>query len=140
MIKHVEKLNELLHPDLHASKEAAIDSEAFRLLSSIGRECVEATQGSIVQFDSATYMEKLVTFMGGRRMDGAGGRDKNLSSCLDWGKLGGRAAVIFHKRPPPTNFVCVPYSLSGPNTTHNTSLISPSPLVSTHFIYFSNLI
>ena len=79
-----------------ASKEAAIDSEGFRLLSAIGREQVEATQGSLIQFDMTTYAEKLVTLMGGRRDTSEGE--------LDWVGHGDRSASVFRK-PPVTNFL-----------------------------------
>ena len=94
LMQHVSSLNKLL-TDVVGSKEAAIDSEGFRLLSAIGREHVEATHGNLIQFDTATYTEKLVTYMGGRR--GAG-------EHLNWARLGDRAAKAFHK-PPSVNFL-----------------------------------
>lgn len=89
LIKHVDALD-ILMKDVVAPREAAIDSEGFRLLSAIGREQVEATHGQLIQFDAANYAEQLVTFMGGRR--GAEGH-------LDWTKLGDRAAKMFHMAP-----------------------------------------
>ena len=80
-----------------APREAAIDAEGFRLLSSIGREQVEATHGDLIQFDASNYAEQLVTFMGGRR--GAGG-----VGDLNWTKLGDRAVKMF-RTAPTTNFL-----------------------------------
>lgn len=97
LTSHVDKLDSL-YKDVVASKEAAIDSEGFCLLSAIGREQVEATHGSLIQFQTVTYAEKLVTYMGGRR----GGAEQLRS--LNWSKLGERAAVIFN-RPPQVNFL-----------------------------------
>lgn len=90
----MDSLN-ILYKDVVASKEAAIDSEGFRLLSAIGREQVEATQGSFIQFDTTSYAEKLVTYMGGRR---------GTTKDLNWARLGDRAATVFRK-PPLTNFL-----------------------------------
>ena len=89
---HTENLDDI-YEKVVASKEAAIDSEGIRLLSSIGREQVETTHGELIQFDTVSYAEKLVTFMGGRRGD--------LSShpCLNWEKLGERAAKAFRRAP-----------------------------------------
>ena len=84
-----------------APKEAAIDSEGFRLLSAIGREQVEATHGSLIQFDTSTYAEKLITYMGGRR--GAAGGKEGIGP-LNWVQLGDRAAQAFNK-PPSNNFL-----------------------------------
>ena len=56
---------------------------------------METTHGELIQFDTASYAEKLVTFMGGRRGDAA---------HLDWEKLGDRAARAFRK-PPAVSFL-----------------------------------
>jgi len=85
-----------------ATKEAAIDSEGFRLLSAIGREQVEAAHGNLIQFDNITFMEKLVTHMGGRRGGQSSADPADLN--LDWEMLGDQASVAF-RRAPPTNFV-----------------------------------
>ena len=95
-IKRIHSLDNI-YADIVASKEAAIDSKAIRLLSSIGREQVETTHGELIQFDTTSYAEKLVTFMGGRR-----GRGENAR--LDWGKLGERAMKAFRK-PPTVSFL-----------------------------------
>ena len=97
LIKRVKSLD-TIYAKVVASKEAAIDSEGIRLLSSIGREQVETTHGELIQFDTASYAEKLVTFMGGRR-----GADAD-SVHLDWVKLGERAMKAFRK-PPTVNFL-----------------------------------
>lgn len=97
LLKHVKNLDKLL-TDVVAPKEAAVDSEGFRLISAIGREQVEATHGSLVQFDTTTYAEKLVTYMGGRRGTGDDTRS------LNWTRLGSRVAKTF-RRPPATNFM-----------------------------------
>ena len=94
LIRHVDALDTLMR-DVVAPREAAIDSEGFRLLAAIGREKAEATHGQLIQFDAVNYAEQLVTFMGGRR-GGAG--------HLDWTKLGDRAAKMFHTAPT-TNFL-----------------------------------
>ena len=91
LIKQVDKLD-TIYGNIIASKEAAIDSEGIRLLSAIGREQVETTHGELIQFDTATYAEKLVTHMGGRRGDGG-------TANLDWEKLGDRAMRCFRKAP-----------------------------------------
>ena len=96
LLKHVKNLDKLL-TDVVAPKEAAVDSEGFRLISAIGREQVEATHGSLVQFDTTTYAEKLVTYMGGRR-----GAEESRS--LNWTRLGSRIAKTF-RRPPAINFM-----------------------------------
>ena len=96
LIKRVHSLDNI-YADIVASKEAAIDSEAIRLLSSIGREQVETTHGELIQFDTTSYAEKLVTFMGGRRGGGENAR-------LDWEKLGERAMKAFRK-PPTVSFL-----------------------------------
>ena len=106
LIKQVNKLDKYLHNDIVATKEAAIDSEGFRLLSAIGREQVESAHGNLIQFDNITFMEKLVTYMGGRRGHGSASRG---DVTLDWSKLGDRASLVFN-RPPPTNFVYVQYA------------------------------
>ena len=98
LIKHVDSLNNL-YSKVVASKEAAIDSEGFRLLSAIGREQVEATQGSLIQFDTTTYAEKLVTYMGGRH-----GTTGGEVGHINWATLGDKAATVFRK-PPVTNFL-----------------------------------
>lgn len=96
LIKRVASLDTIFE-NVVASKEAAIDSEGIRLLSSIGREQVETTHGELIQFDTVSYAEKLVTFMGGRRGD---------SDCarLNWEKLGERAMKVFRK-PPTVSFL-----------------------------------
>ena len=93
LMKQVKCLDKLM-TNVVASKEAAIDAEGFRLLSTIGREQVEATHGNLIQFDSSTYAEKLITFMGGRR----GTKE------LQWEDLGEKVANVFNK-PPPPNFL-----------------------------------
>ena len=70
--------------DVVAPREAAIDSEGFRLLSAIGREQVEATHGDLIQFDASNYAEQLVTFMegaGGPREDQEGGGAPQLDQA-----------------------------------------------------------
>ena len=96
LIKRVKSLDSI-YAKVVASKEAAIDSEGIRLLSSIGREQVETTHGELIQFDTASYAEKLVTFMGGRRGDAD-------NPHLDWVKLGERAMKAFRK-PPTVSFL-----------------------------------
>lgn len=96
LVQRVNQLDSLLR-NVESTREAAIDSEGFRLLTAIGREQVEATHGNLIQFDTNSYAEKLVTFMGGRRgVAGARG--------LDWAKLGDRAAVAF-RTPPASDFL-----------------------------------
>lgn len=52
--------------DMVASREVAIDSEGFKLLSAIGREQVESKTGDLV-FDPQLFTEKLVcVWVGGR--------------------------------------------------------------------------
>ena len=92
LIKQVNCLDNL-KKNVVASREAAIDSEGFRVLSAIGREQVESVQGELVRFDPVVYAEKLVTYMGGRRGD---------SDNLDWSKLGRRSMRVFRKVPTPT--------------------------------------
>ncbi len=100
LVRHVNKLDKYLSSDFVATKEAAIDSEGFYLLSAIGREQVEAAHGNLVQFDNVAFMEKLVTHMGGRR----GHHKGNEEVTLDWAELGKKAFSAF-KRPPATNVV-----------------------------------
>ena len=92
LIKQVNCLDNL-KKNVVASREAAIDSEGFRVLSAIGREQVESVQGELVRFDPVVYAEKLVTYMGRRRGD---------SDNLDWSKLGRRSMRVFKKVPTPT--------------------------------------
>ena len=101
LLKHVCSLDELLN-NVVATKEAAIDAEGFRLLSAIGREQVEQTHGSLVQFESTTYAEKLVTYMGGGR--GLVSGEGRGARRLNWDKLGDRAASAFRSHPK-TNFL-----------------------------------
>lgn len=98
LVKSVKGLDNLFKKVV-APKEAAIDAEGFRLLSSIGREQVESAHGSLVEFDSASYAEKLITHMGGRH----GSSGVQLGN-LKWAQLGDQAAIAFHK-PPTTNFL-----------------------------------
>ena len=98
LIRRVESLD-TIYENVVASKEAAIDSEGIRLLSSIGREQVETTHGELIQFDTVSYAEKLVTFMGGRRGDFGASHPR-----LDWEKLGERAMRAF-KRAPAVTFL-----------------------------------
>lgn len=100
LLKDVRSLDKLMD-NVVATKEAAIDAEGFRLLSAIGREQVEQTHGSLVQFEASTYAEKLVAYMGGRRGVSAG---KEGIGRLNWVQLGDRAARAFN-RPPVTNFL-----------------------------------
>lgn len=60
LLKRVDGLNEL-YKNVIAPREACIDSEGIRVLSAIGREQVESTQGEVVQFDSSVFAEKLVS-------------------------------------------------------------------------------
>ncbi len=85
--------------DVVAPREAAIDSEGFRLLSSIGREQVEARHGDLIEFEASIYAEKLVTFMGGRRGTVGGELGK-----LNWNTLGDRAERMI-RIAPTTNFL-----------------------------------
>lgn len=103
LVSCVESLNAVFS-DVVAPKEAAIDSEGFRLLSAIGREQVEATHGSLIRFDTTSYAEKLVTYMGGRRGASGGGSGQGQASHLNWVQLGERALWVFN-RPPTTNFL-----------------------------------
>ena len=96
----MEGLNKL-YKNVVATKEAAIDSEGFRLLSSIGREQVESTHGEMIQFDTAQFAEKLITFMDGRRQ---GYIDTKSAIQLNWERLGERSMKAF-KRPPTVNFL-----------------------------------
>ena len=117
LLKRVDGLNELFK-NVIAPREACIDSEGIRVLSAIGREQVESTQGEVVQFDTTVFAEKLVslllsspghslspphlflhqvTFMGGRR--GAG--DDVDFHLLKWGSLGEKASTVFRR-------VCTP--------------------------------
>jgi len=97
LIKQVNCLDSL-NQNVVASREAAIDSEGFRVLSAIGREQVESVQGELVRFDPVVYAEKLVTYMGGRRGD----TDNPREAQLDWSKLGRRSMRVFKKVPIPT--------------------------------------
>lgn len=97
LIKQVNCLDSL-NQNVVASREAAIDSEGFRVLSAIGREQVESVQGELVRFDPVVYAEKLVTYMGGRRGD----TDNPREAHLDWSKLGRRSMRVFKKVPIPT--------------------------------------
>lgn len=94
LIEQVDKLDKLFK-NVVASREAVLDSEAIRLVSAVGRERVEAVQGSFIQFDTATYAEKLVTYMGGRR---------GTTGELNWAQLGDKALTVFRK-PPTSNFL-----------------------------------
>ncbi len=100
LLKHLRDLDKL-NRNVVACKEAALDSECFRLISDVGRQQAEATHGSLLQFDTDTYAEKLVTFMGGRR--GAIRGQEGIGQ-LDWAKLGERAGEAFH-RPPSISFM-----------------------------------
>lgn len=116
LLRRVDGLNDLFR-NVVAPREACIDSEGIRVLSAIGREQVESTQGEVVQFDSTVFAEKLVslpppsessssppclflhqvTFMGGRR--GAG--DEVDFHMLNWELLGEKASTVFRR-------VCTP--------------------------------
>lgn len=46
-----------------APREAAIDSEHLRILSSIARERAQSSRGELVVFEAPVYCEKLVSDM-----------------------------------------------------------------------------
>lgn len=57
-VKHVKEMN-TVYRDIVAPREAALDAEGFKLLSTIGREQAEASAGELV-FDPLVFCEKLV--------------------------------------------------------------------------------
>ena len=50
-----------LYEKVVAPREAAIDSEHFKILSEIARERAQSARGELVTFDPLEYTEKLVS-------------------------------------------------------------------------------
>ncbi|CAH3178202.1 unnamed protein product [Porites lobata] len=113
-----------LFKSVRLTREAVLDSHFLVLASNLGSQQVQQLQTHLVTFDRDTFVQKLITFMGGRNIndlsrdddedDGEGStRRQRRPGRLDWKKLGQKACVAF-RRTPCIDFMFGPLSMEPP--------------------------
>ncbi|XP_078358979.1 non-structural maintenance of chromosomes element 4 homolog A-like isoform X2 [Oculina patagonica] len=115
-----------LFKGVRLTREAVLDSHFLVLASNLGSQQAQQLQTHLVTFDPDTFVQKLITFMGGRNItDAARGDDEDEEMPsrtrqppprLDWKKLGRKASVAF-KRTPNVDFMFGPLSMEPPRRT-----------------------
>lgn len=118
----LEKAEGLFKKATH-TREAVLDSHFLVLASNLGSQQAQQLQTHLVTFDPDVFVEKLITFMGGRNVsDMTGGDDEDEEMPaqrrqpprhLDWKKLGRKACVAF-RRTPNVDFMFGPLSMEPP--------------------------
>lgn len=105
------------------TREAVLDAHFLVLASNLGSQQAQQLQTHLVTFDADVFVEKLITFMGGRSvsdMTGGDNEDEEMAGGrhqppphLDWKKLGRKASVAF-RRTPNVDFMFGPLSMEPP--------------------------
>ncbi|XP_068710031.1 non-structural maintenance of chromosomes element 4 homolog A-like [Montipora capricornis] len=116
---------EKLFGGVRSTREAVYDSHFLVLASNLGSQQAQQLQTHLVTFNHDTFVQKLITFMGGRNITEISGQDEEedddeMSAArqrpparLDWKKLGHKACVAFH-RTPSIDFMFGPLSMEPP--------------------------
>ncbi|XP_022091752.1 non-structural maintenance of chromosomes element 4 homolog A-like [Acanthaster planci] len=87
------------------SREAALDAQLMVLVSSLGHEQAQKLHSDFHTFDPSEFAEKLITFMGDRRIRNEEGERRNVPFPKEgWSKLG-RAAKSCFRRAPAFHFM-----------------------------------
>ncbi|XP_028391217.1 non-structural maintenance of chromosomes element 4 homolog A-like [Dendronephthya gigantea] len=105
-----------LFKKVRRTREAALDAQLLVLVSNLGYERAQHLQTGIVTFEPRTFAEKLITFMGGRRVDESdeegNAEDVRLES-LHWNTIGQIAEKSF-RRTAAIEFMHGPVSMDAP--------------------------
>ncbi|XP_038070924.1 non-structural maintenance of chromosomes element 4 homolog A-like [Patiria miniata] len=81
-------------------REAALDSHLMVLVSSLGNERAQKLHTDFHTFDPKEFAEKLVSFMGDRRIPNEEGERRNVPFPKEgWSKLGQAAKACFRRAP-----------------------------------------
>jgi len=115
---------EKLFDGVRLTREAVLDSHFLVLASNLGSQQAQQLQTHLVTFDRDTFVQKLITFMGGRNIASVSGEDDEDEEMptrrqqrppprLDWKKLGQKACVAFRKTPS-IDFMFGPLSMEPP--------------------------
>ncbi|XP_015747567.1 PREDICTED: EP300-interacting inhibitor of differentiation 3-like, partial [Acropora digitifera] len=105
-----------------STREAALDSRFLVVASNLGSQQAQQLQTHLVTFSHDTFVQKLITFMGGRNIaevseedeeDEASTRRRHPPPQLDWHKLGKKACSTF-RRTPSIDFMFGPLSMEPP--------------------------
>lgn len=126
-----------LFKGVRLTREAVLDSHFLVLASNLGSQQAQQLQTHLVTFDSDTFVQKLITFMGGRNIadvsrdddedEDMPSRSRRPPPRLDWKKLGQKASVAF-RRTPNVDFMLGPLSMEPPRRpTRDTQKKTPQP-------------
>lgn len=122
LYKSLEKADQLFN-EVRLTREAVLDSHFLVLASNLGSQQAQQLQTHLVTFDRDTFVQKLITFMGGRNIADVIAEDDEDEEMptrrhcpppqLDWKKLGRKACVAF-RRTPDIDFMFGPLSMEPP--------------------------
>ncbi|XP_074613623.1 non-structural maintenance of chromosomes element 4 homolog A-like [Acropora palmata] len=119
--KALDKAQKLFN-EVKSTREAALDSRFLVVASNLGSQQAQQLQTHLVTFSHDTFVQKLITFMGGRNIAEVSEEDEENEVStrrrhpppqLDWNKLGKKACSTF-RRTPSIDFMFGPLSMEPP--------------------------